>query len=245
MARKSRREPDMLAEIESIGDRFSAWMSANRWVILGVVVAILTLAGGYGGYATWRTAQMDAAADALGEALRDFARAMGGDANALALPEPANPEAARRIRSEYLERFEVVAAEHSGTGAATLAAIEAGDLQNELGDREAALATWQGALDGLGPNSLMRALLLERIAWTHEEAERWVEAGEAHEAAGEIRAFPLRYAAFGAAMRCYAEAGERDRALALFERVELEAPDAQLESHVRHRLRELQAAAKR
>ena len=51
------------------------------------------------------------------------------------------------------------------------------------------------------------------------------EAAAEHEAAGALPDFPLRYFALADAARCYAQAGDRVRALALLERVESEAKE--------------------
>jgi thioredoxin-like negative regulator of GroEL len=63
--------------------------------------------------------------------------------------------------------------------------------------------------------------------------------------AGEIEEMPTRYQALGDAARCFAEAGDVKRALAIFERIETEAPDAALPAHTKARLLELRAASRR
>ncbi len=91
----------------------------------------------------------------------------------------------------------------------------------------------------------MRAMLHQRIARLHEERGDWTEAAAAHEAAGAVSEFPLRYWALAEAARCYAQAGQAERALALYERVALEAPDLALPDHLRAQFRELRAVAAR
>ena len=69
-------------------------------------------------------------------------------------------------------------------------------------------------------------------------------AGLAHEKAGDTEEMPTRFQALGDAARCFAEAGEVERALAIFERIETEAPEASLPPHTKARLLELRAASR-
>ncbi len=231
----------MLEEIESAGDRLAAWVEANRLAVLAVGVGALVLAASYGGYAAWSGNRADAAADALADARREFMVAMGGDPGAIAAPEPANPEAAVRIRTESVQRFQRVAAEHAGSEAAALAAMEAGDLQEVLGEPRAASETWSRAIGDLSGGSALRALLWLRIAVAQEDLGDPQAAAEAYESAGRMQSYPLRYEALGDAARCFAAAGEPQRALELFEQIETEAPQLRLPDHVRQLLRELRA----
>jgi tetratricopeptide (TPR) repeat protein len=111
------------------------------------------------------------------------------------------------------------------------------------GDREASLQIWRAAVADTPDDSSLRAILLERIAQAQEEAGQWAEAAQTHEQAGQISGFPLRYWSLADAARCYATAGEPQRALALFQRVETEASELRLPVDMRLQLRELRAAA--
>ena len=86
------------------------------------------------------------------------------------------------------------------------------------------------------------ALIELRIAAAYEAEGRWLEAGEAFERAANVESFPMRHTARAEAARCYAEAGDVERALSTFERLQANAPDAFLPEHLNARLRELQAA---
>jgi tetratricopeptide (TPR) repeat protein len=124
-----------------------------------------------------------------------------------------------------------------------VAGLLAGNRLWELGDVQAALDAWHAAQRRAPDDSPLRALVLLRLAEAHEAQGRFAEAASAYEEAGAIEAYPLRYAALGDAARCFAEAGDAPRALALFDRIESEAPETILPDHVRTRLRELRAAA--
>ena len=166
---------------------------------------------------------------------------MGASQGALEVPELANPEAARAIREEYLERFRGVAEQHPGSAAAALAMLEVGRLLEDQGESEETISVWQEAAQSQPGGSSLRAILQQRIGQLHEDQGRWAEAAEAHEAAGQITEFPLRYWALADAARCYARAEQPERALALLEQVDAEAPDLQLPPHMRVLLMELRA----
>jgi tetratricopeptide (TPR) repeat protein len=85
----------------------------------------------------------------------------------------------------------------------------------------------------------------QRLGQAHEARQAWAQAAQAHEQAGRTAGYPLRHWALVDAARCYAAAGEPERALALYEEVEREAPDLNLPDHLRAQFRELRAVAQR
>jgi len=145
------------------------------------------------------------------------------------------------IREEYLERFQAVAAEHEGTVAGALALFEAAQLLGRLERADQSDEAWQRTLEATSGNPGLRGLVQQRIAEAHESHGDWAAAATAHEAAGAITTYPLRYWALVDAARCWKAGGENAKALALYERVEVEAPDLALPVHLRAQLRELQA----
>ena len=169
-----------------------------------------------------------------------FLQAMGAPPGAGSFTEPANAETARKAREEFAASFAKVAEAHPGTAGAVEAWLEAGNLREQLGQ---AGRGHRGVEAGGGGSAARRAplrgLALERLATGYESKGAFAEAGAAHEEAAGIAAFPLRHYAMADAARCFAAAGERDRAVALADRVLSEAPDLQLPDHVRSRLDEL------
>jgi len=233
---------DTLEEIQGFGDRIVESVSSNPIPLIAVLGTILLGAAGYGGWTAYRAHHQGEATEALEEVRRSYLEAMGAGSGYLEIPEPANPELARSVRQEHAERFEAVAREHAGTPAEALAWLEAGDRHLERGAPEAALEAWDRARGAAEDRPALRGLVLQRIAQLHEEAGRWEEAAAAHERAGEIPGFPPRYQALADAGRCYAEAGQPAKAVAVYERVRAEAPDAEIPEHIASRLRELAAA---
>lgn len=243
---KHRNEPESFAhtldELESTGDRITDWVIENPRTVLGVGALILVAAAGYA-FAHARTeSNREEASAALGEAQAEFRQAMGASLDDVIVPEPANPETARQVREEYAERFAEIAASHAGTAGGAIAGLEAGNLEEALGQTDEAVATWQESARQIGSDNPLSALIELRVAAAHEAAGRWLEAGEAFERAADVKSFPLRQTARAEAARCYAEAGEDTRALAAYDRVKREDPDAFLPEHVESRMAELRIA---
>jgi tetratricopeptide (TPR) repeat protein len=234
---------DTLEQLESLGDRLMSWVSANPLVVLGTAGVILLTAAGIGGARAWRSASADAASSALAKIQHEYVLAMGGEPGETAVPEPANPETARQVRTAFVERFASFAREHEGTPAQVFAALEASRIYEALGADEPARDILQAAAAAQPAESPIRAVALRRYAAMAETTGDFTAAAEAHRAAADTPGYPLRLEALADAARSWAEAGRRDEALALFARIQSEAPEYRLPPHVQARLAELQARA--
>lgn len=245
---RQRRETESIAhtldEIESTGDRLSQWISEHPAPILGAVLGITVVAAGYALITSTQDSALEAATAALGSAQSGYRQAMGASPGDAEVVEPANPETARTVREEYIARFGEIAEQHAGTAGAALAALEMGDLEETLGRSDEALETWLAAVQVLGPDAPLSALIELRIAAALEAAERWTEAGEAFERVAGIETYPLRAGARADAARCFAEAGETERALSAFSLAQADDPDGLRAKYpvLSSRLLELQAA---
>lgn len=227
---------ETLAEIESVFDRLAGAVTANPARFFGVVGVVLAAAAGVG-LVQWSNARAEAeASTAVARVEADFRKAMGAAPGSVEIPEPANPEMGRQARLETVEGYLEVAAEHSGTVSAVRALLAAGNLQAEAGELDEAIETWRRAAAGAGRSAVLRGLILSRLGSGLESAERWAEAGEAHAEAAEIEDLPTRYFAMADAARCFAEAEDRPRAQALYDRLEEESPGLELPEHVRAQL---------
>ena len=241
----ARRLPDTptahtLEEIEHFGDRVVEAVSNNPRPVILVLLAIVLAAGTYGGLSQYRSSRTAQAVEALEAARTGYVEAMGGGPSSPQVPEPANPEIARSVRSEYAGRYEQVASDHAGTASASLALLEAGELRRQLGEIEAAQETWRRA--AAGADGSLRGMISERIAQLDEEAGRFAAAAAAYAQAAEIPGYPRRYQAMAEAARCWAEAGDAAQAVALHKRIQAESPETRLAPHVAARLRELEAS---
>ena len=183
----------------------------------------------------------DEASAAVADLRREFVVAMGGAPNDSVVPEPANPERAREIREEYATRFSEVARRYAGTGAAALAAFEAGGLFLTLEFPERALDLWREGARATGSDSALRALLEARVGHLLEDAGRFDEAARAHEAAAEIESYPMRASALGDAVRCWLAADEPDEALRVYAQIEQDFDAGALPDYVVGRVRQLRA----
>lgn len=235
--------PDTLAQLESLGDRLAHWVSANPLIVLGTAGAILLIAAGLGGARAWRASSANEASAALATIQREYVTAMGGESLGAEVPEPANPETARQVRTDFVERFARFAREHEGTPAQALAALEASRIYEALGAPEPARAIVQSAADALPEDSPMRGVVLQRVAALAEAAGDYEAAARAHLAAADTPGYPLRSEALADAARTWADAGRPDEALALYARLQVEAPDYRMPPYIQARLAELHAGA--
>lgn len=234
---------DALERLESLGDRLMSWVSTNPLIVLGTAALILLVAAGIGGVRAWRSSSANAASAELAIIQTEYLVAMGGEAGDTTIPEPANPDTARQVRTTFVERFASFSREHAGGSAQVLAALEASRIYEALGAAEPAREILQTAADAQPANSPIRAVALRRLAVLAEGAGDLEAAARAQLAAADTPDYPLRLAALADAARIWAEAGRPDQALALRARIRSEAPDHQLPPHLEARLAELEARA--
>jgi predicted negative regulator of RcsB-dependent stress response len=235
---------EALAELESGFERLSRWVGENPLSVLAGIGILLASVG------AWEFARSRAenrelqASNAFDETQSAYLAAMGAEPGAIEVPELANPETAKKIRAEYIEKYRSVAQANPGTLPAALAWLEVADLLEADHDLDAMLESLQKGLAEQPRNPRMAGLVHQRIAQLYEDRGQLGEAGAEHEAAGMLPDFPLRWLALTDAARCYAQAGDRTRALALLERVESEAKGGYaLPAPMRGLLRELRAAS--
>ena len=114
--------------------------------------------------------------------------------------------------------------------------LEAGKPQHQLGQPEEALATFERGLAEIRPDDAVRAFVLSRQAAVHEDQGQYAEAAAAYEQAAAVTAYPLRFDALADAARTWAQAGDRERALAAYARIEAEAPDYRVAPYIEARL---------
>jgi tetratricopeptide (TPR) repeat protein len=238
----SRQATETLQEIESVFDRLARWVAENPRQVLGLLVGILVVAASLSLWDWNRDRGATRASAAMARVQAAYLSAMGAAPGSFEVVEPANPETGRQVRQEFVARFLEVADEHAGTASAVTARMEAAALQDQAGVPEAALENWGRAASEAEDESALKGLALVRLARALESRSRWEEAGVAHQEAGGIEEMPTRILALADAARCFAEAGDVERALAVFERIETEAPDAALPAHTKARLLELRAA---
>jgi predicted negative regulator of RcsB-dependent stress response len=217
----------------------AAWVAHHRAGVGSAVGLLLLAAAGWGLYEHATAQRATEASAALARLEAEYRLAMGAAPNDMEVPEPANPETARQVRQEHAQRLWEVAQDHSGTAAAVVAGLEAGNRLDEAGDPDAAFNAWEEARRQAPRGSVLRGLVAVRLARAYEQVGRFEEAAGAFEEASEIDDFPLRHYALADAARCYANAGDRGRATALAFRLDAEAPKLNLPEHVRARLQEL------
>lgn len=242
MARKQ-AHPDALEELNSRLDQAAHWAADHRVAFLGGLAAILVFVAAYAIHDAIRSRRELEAASALARLEGEYRTAMGSEPDATIVEEPASAELAEQTRRDFEQKFRELARDHAGTPAAVMALLEAGNRCAELGELDAALEAFRAASDEARDGSPLQGLVLIRLGRALEQAGRFRESAQAFERAGAIESLPVRYQALAYAARSYANAGDDGRALALYRRVEIEAPEVDLPEHVRSRLLELQARA--
>lgn len=240
MSRKEKnRTAETLAELEATGDRLANWSSENAALILGVIAGILVIAAGVGFWLQHGSNERDAAANALAVTTSQFRQAMGADPAGGPIPEPANAALAEQTRREFAVKFEAVGRDHAGTTAGAIAVLEAAGLYLALGETEIAAERFDSARAAAGETAI-GALAAVRRAGLAESQGDLRAAAEAYEGAAAIDAYPLRSSALADAARCWAAAGEPDRALTLYQQFGAEFPDEVLPPQIEARLVELE-----
>jgi hypothetical protein len=234
----STQATETLHEIESIFERVAHWVATNPVTVLVILGAVLAGAAGFGGYRAWNQSREAGASAEVAEIQAEYLKAMGAPPGALDIPEPANAEAAAATRREFATRFQEAAERQSGTAAGVAAWLQAGDLLTDVGDREGGLGAWRTAAETAPRGSALQALARTQLAAGLEAGGDGAGAAAEYLLAGQTPDFPGRVLALGDAARCFADAGQTERALEVFAGIDAEDV-RQLPPHVAARLAEL------
>jgi tetratricopeptide (TPR) repeat protein len=188
------------------------WLSDRPREVLGTLLALL-VAGALGaaGYEWYQRGERSASED-LARADRSYAEAMGGDPWLIDIPEPANVERARSIREDALVLYEEVLAEHSGTRAASFAALRAAEMELDLGMYESAQTRLRALAVDLGDDDVLTGVALRLLAYMHAEAGRYLEAADTYAEAAGVPAYPDSGPVWLAAARNYERVAAWERA---------------------------------
>ena len=230
---------ETLDEIQSAADRLGAFLQANLRVVAIAIALLLVVAGAVSLFLTLRKKADGEASIALSDARADYLEAMGAPPGSLEVPELANPEAAKRIREEYVARYNEIADAHTGTVSGALARLEVAELQMRANENDKALETLRQARAQAPSRPALQGVILQQEAQVLEQAERFAEAADLHEQAANLEGYPLNDYALADAARCRVVAGELDSARALYARLDAEAPELQLPDYQRMQRREL------
>jgi tetratricopeptide (TPR) repeat protein len=239
--RNNPSEPGALVqELDSVFERAAHWVGQRPQVALAAIVAILLAAALAGGLHSWRQSRAHAAEAAVAGVWDAYLAAMGASPGARDVPEPANPELARKTREEFATKLLDAAKKYDASAAAALGRLQAADLLEKNGDAAGAFAARELAAKSAPRSTGVAAIALSRYAVALEAKGDVAGAAKAFEQAAEIDT-PGRVLALADAARCYAQLGKRDEALRLFAEAEKLAAD-QIPEHVKQRLTELRAA---
>jgi predicted negative regulator of RcsB-dependent stress response len=234
----STQATETLHEIESIFDRLAHWVATNPVTVLLVLGVLLAGAAGIGGYQAWSKSRAGKASAEVAEIQAEYLKAMGAAPGALDVPEPANAEAAAATRREFAARFREAAERRSGTAAGVTAWLQTGDLLEATGDSDGAISAWRAAAESAPRGSALAGMARIKVAAGLEAKGDAAGAAAEYLAAGQSPDFPGRILALGDAARCFADAGQTERALEAWNGISPE-DQRQLPPHIAARLAEL------
>lgn len=247
MAKRKKKHVDdsaarALGEIERESDRIAEWIDENQMMLVGIVGAILVVAAIVGFATSGRESAREEAAASLAELQADYRVAMGAAPTAFEVAEPANPATALAVRTEYVDLFGQLAEENQGNTVGALAALDQSRIMQALGRSAEALATIDAAIAEGSGGARAQAYLQAARASQLEADARWADAAGAWEAAAAGDE-SLAAEWLASAARCWAEAGDRDKALAAWARFESLDSPVTIPPYVRARMEELEAGA--
>ncbi len=243
MATRNQSNPpaELVQELDSVFERGAAWIGAHPQIVLVVLAAILAGAAVVGGLSSKRDRTAKAAEAEIAGVYDAYLAAMGATPGAREVPELANVALGRKTREEFATKLLAAAANHDDSAAAVAGRLQAADLLDQNADLEGAFAARELAAQHGPKGSGATAIALSRYAVALESKGNLEGAAEALEKAGEIDS-PGQALALADAARCYALAGDKERALALYARAEKIGVE-EVPIHVRQRLIELRGAA--
>jgi tetratricopeptide (TPR) repeat protein len=231
---------DTLEELASLGERLMQWVGANPAPVLIISVTILLIAAGVGGYRAFASSRAERASAQLADLHDQLVLAMGGKVTDAEIPEPANRETARKVRTDFADRYQTVAQQWKGTPAGALALLEAGRLYVKLGNQDRALEVWTDAIGSLPRDSAELGILYTSIAHLQEQKNDPEGAAKSYDSAAAVPGFPLYGSALVDAARCWAQAGKPEQALAAYHRLKAELPEFAVPPYVESEIQELE-----
>jgi tetratricopeptide (TPR) repeat protein len=242
----SRNQPnpptELVGEIDSVFERAAAWVNQNGGLVAIAIGAVLLTGLVLGVVSSLRERSAHAAQAEVAGVFSAYLAAMGAPPGAADAPEPANPEMARKTRAEFAAKLLAAAAAHEGSAAAAEGRLQAASLLDKNGDAQAAFDARKLAAENAPRRTAVRAIALARFAVELESQGDWKAAAAALEEASEIDS-PGRALMLADAARVLADAGERDKAIALYRRAEKLGVDP-IPAHLKARMESVLAGAK-
>ncbi len=188
------------------------WITAHPREVLGGLVAFLLVAGIVTAVWELRSRGESAAQEELAGAERGFAERLGGDPKLTLIPEPANPDQARKVREESRAEFDRITAEHAGTRAADFARLRAAEISLDLGDSVGARERLESLAADLAPDDALRAIALRLRGYQEAQAGDFLAAAEVYVRAAGVEPYPDRASVWVEAARNFERAGAFGRA---------------------------------
>jgi tetratricopeptide (TPR) repeat protein len=188
------------------------WITNHPREVLATLVGFLLVAGIATAVYELRSRGESEAQEALARAERSFAERLGGDPKLALIPEPANPDQARKVREESLAELDRVAADHTGTRAADFARLRAAEIAVDLGDAAGAKQRLDALAADLGMDDPVRGVVLRLRGYVDAQAGEFLSAAETYARAAAVESYPDRASVWVEAARNFERARDFARA---------------------------------
>lgn len=214
------KRPD---EFLSTGSKVMTYIAENAPMVLGgTLLVLVAIAAAFG----WLHQQQLREVEASGK-LFGAEKLLGGDDPTsrmfgMALPGQVSVE----DKKKAVEAFDQVAAEYAGSATARRAQLRSGDIHLELGEYDAAIASYEQALAGAAPEVVFYAR--NGIGHAFEAKQSWDDAAASYRTLVEDESLSMRDVASLDLARVLVRAGKNDEAREILSGFATKFPDSSL-----------------
>ena len=222
-------------EFMTLGTRAATYVAENSAMVIGgTLLVLVAIAAGFG----WMHKKGEREVEASGKLFAAEKLLSGGQDETsrmlgISLPGSTSDE----DKKKALEQFEKVAADYPGTQTARRARLRAGDLNLQLGQYDAAITSWELALDGAGPEVTYYAR--NGIAHAYEAKNSWNDAANEYRKLANDESIMTRDNATLDLARALVKAGNAEEARTLLSGFAEKFPKSSLTESVEKELAKL------
>ena len=245
LTRKKIKSPD---EFLTVTGRLLNWIGAHRVPILAgfaaAAVAALIVAGVFAILSRQQGKALDAMAeaDALYRAPMEMARPKRGEEGAEPRPALTPAEAVAKYK-EAAEKFAGVHDRYARSEAGKVALLYAGDAYYRAGETAKAIESYDAFVRTYSGAPFLKGLGYGGLGYAYEAKGEFVKAAEAFSKTIDPADKVNRPSGMINAARCLAAAGDKAKAIALYEQFLQDYPDSEMKALAGERLAALKAGA--
>lgn len=209
-------------EFLSTGSKVAAYVAENAAMVIGgTLLALVAIAAGFGWLHQQQVREVEASGKLFaGEKLltSDDPMKMFG----MAMPSQASAE----DKKKAIEAFDKVATDYPGSAAARRGRLRSGDVHLDLGEYDAAIASYEQALNGAGPEETFYAK--NGIAHAHEAKQSWDDASATYRKLADDESLTMRDVATLDLARVLIRAGKGEEAREILSSFGTKFPESSL-----------------